>query len=348
MTVSLNSAQMHLPKARAFVLGPISPSVRSLIEAAEFQVCEWCPQYWESQRTPESVLLIVLIFQIVEFKYSRIQDVLPACRACQILIINQDTMDSQCSTLTSLGHWVGIAILKNYECDFHTTAPIFRPQRLTSSIMARSVAELVIGQIFSLARHLPDGPGFEIRNKTLGIVGYGNVGVQVSYMAEALGMQVMYYDTEYVMHYGRAKSAKTLCELLEHSDIVSLHVPTNTPTMLNEKHLMHMMRKGSYLIDVSHSQALDRQALEYALNEQHLYGAALDRPLAEKETSKAQNLLLTYNLRHSTQEVQDAIAISSLTQLLEFLKLVTHTPSRSVVIDDVPIDTTATKMALAK
>ncbi|KAG2175723.1 hypothetical protein INT43_001370 [Umbelopsis isabellina] len=322
MTVSLNATQMHPLKARAFVLGPISPSVRSLIEAAEFQ--------------------------IVEFKYSRIQDVLSASRACQILIINQEIMDSQCSTLTSLNHWVAIAILKNYECDFHTTAPIFRPKHLISSIMARSVAELVIGQIFSLARHLPNRPGFEIRNKTLGILGYGNVGVQVSYMAEALGMQVMYYDTEYVMHYGRAKSAKTLSELLEQSDIVTLHVPTDTPTMLNEKHLMHMMRKGSYIVDVSHSQALDRQALEYALNEQHLYGAALDRPLAEKETNKAQNLLLTHDLRYSTQEVQDAVAISSLTQLLEFLKRVAHTTPKSVIIDDVTIDATATKMALAK
>ncbi|KAJ2963567.1 hypothetical protein NQZ79_g1365 [Umbelopsis isabellina] len=321
MTFSTNVAQTRLPKARAFVLGPISLSVRTLIEAAELQ--------------------------IVEFKYSRIQDILSACRACQILIINQDTMDSQCSTLTSLSHWVAIAILKTNECKLHTATPIFRPKRLISSIMARSVAELVIGQIFSLARHLPSRPGFEIRNKTLGIIGYGNVGVQVSYMAEALGMQVMFYDTEYVMHYGRAKSAKTLYELLEQSDIVTLHVPTNTPTMLKEKHLMCMMRKGSYIIDVSHSQALDRQALEIALNDQHLYGAALDRPLAEKETSKAQNLLLTYDLRYSTQEVQDAMAICSLTQLLEFLKRVPHTMSKSVSIDDVSIDATATKMALA-
>jgi phosphoglycerate dehydrogenase-like enzyme len=344
MTVSTNAVQIRLPRAaRAFVLGPISMSVRSLIESADLQVC--VPNIGNLNITP----LLIFGFQIVEFKYSRIQDVLSACRTCQILIINQHTIDTQCSALTSLPHWVAIANLKNNECDFHTAGPVFRPESLASSFMARSVAELVIGQIFNLARQLPNRPGFEIRNKTLGIIGYGSVGVQVSYMAEALGMRVMFYDTDYVMHYGRAKSVASLSELLGQSDIITLHVPTHTSTILNEKHLLHMMRKGSYIIDASHSRALDRQALELALNQQHLHGAALDRPLAELEgSSKVQNLLLTYDLRYSTQEVQDAMAISSLTQLLDYLKQVAHTMSTLISTDDLAMDSPATKMALAK
>jgi D-3-phosphoglycerate dehydrogenase / 2-oxoglutarate reductase len=198
--------------------------------------------------------------------------------------------------------------------------PVFVPRPATSRVTARSEAEFVIGNIFHLARLSPRHM-FEVRSKTLGIVGYGSVGIQISSMAEALGMRVLFYDSADVMNYGRAKSTSSLSELLEQADIVTLHVPANTEPMLHERELCQTMRKGSCLIDSSHSRAVDYNALATALKIGHIAGAAVDLPLGSpfSPSSSIPNLLLSHNVRHATQEVSDAVAKEVLTDLSLYL-----------------------------
>lgn len=127
-----------------------------------------------------------------------------------------------------------------------------------------TIAELVIGEIICLARQLTDrsmemhhkvwkkisAGCYEIRGKTLGIVGYGHIGSQVSVLAEAMGMTVLYYDVNTLMPLGRALPCDSLTQLLENSDFVTLHVPENEDTkgMMDEA-MIRRMRQGSYLIN---------------------------------------------------------------------------------------------------
>ena len=157
---------------------------------------------------------------------------------------------------------------------------------------SRSVAELVICEIIALARQLPkrliemctlnqwsktSNGCFEVRGKTLGIVGYGHIGSQLSVIAESLGMRVIYHDIAYVMPLGGAVKAHSLPQLLGNSDFISLHVP-NTPEtegMIGEKEISQM-RKSSYLINASRGKVVDLLALKVALESGSLAGAAID------------------------------------------------------------------------
>eukprot|EP00026_Physarum_polycephalum_P009835 Phypoly_transcript_09972.p1 GENE.Phypoly_transcript_09972~~Phypoly_transcript_09972.p1 ORF type:complete len:445 (+),score=84.37 Phypoly_transcript_09972:56-1336(+) len=198
---------------------------------------------------------------------------------------------------------------------------------------SRSVAELIIAEVISLSRKLPDkiqeshkgtwnksAKGCkEIRGKTLGIVGYGHIGTQLSVLAEAMGMQVIYYDIVRMMPLGRAQMCPDLPSLLQRADFVTLHVPdTATTRQMIKKEQIYMMKKGSFLLNASRGAVVDVEALAQALREGHLEGAAVDvYPTEPEENTKewksvlqgCPNTILTPHIGGSTEEAQEAIGL---------------------------------------
>ena len=165
----------------------------------------------------------------------------------------------------------------------------------------RSVAEMVISMIISLSRSLfyhahnmKKGQWekftkdcFEIRGKTLGIIGYGNIGSQVSVLAEALGMKVIYYDIVRKLPLGNAKPVFSLESLLKKSDFITLHVPQTgqTKDLIGKKELLKM-KEGSFLINLSRGTVVDLKALEEVLKKGSLKGAAIDVFLKNQKLQK--------------------------------------------------------------
>lgn len=208
----------------------------------------------------------------------------------------------------------------------------------------RSVAELVIGAAIMLIRQIPDKNkaahagiwykeakgSHELRGKTLGIVGYGNIGSQVSVLAEALGMRVLYYDIENKLPLGNATEAKSLKELLGESDIITLHVPETTAThhLINKQTLRHC-KKGSILINYARGQVVDLEALRLAMLSSHIQGAALDvypwEPEKNGDTFSCPlqhmpNVLLTPHIGGSTEEAQQNIGQDVSVKLFQYLE----------------------------
>lgn len=206
----------------------------------------------------------------------------------------------------------------------------------------RSVAELVIGEIIALARRLGDRNtkahngiwdksatgSYEIRGKTLGIVGYGHIGSQVSVLAESLGLQVVYYDVLKKLPLGNSRSCPNLHRVLELSDFVSLHVPetSDTQKMIGEGELA-VMKKGSFLINASRGSVVKLQALSEAIRSGHLAGAAIDvfpnEPNSNKEIFQCElqtlpNVILTPHIGGSTEEAQEAIGGEVAESLIRF------------------------------
>ena len=156
---------------------------------------------------------------------------------------------------------------------------------------SRSVAELIISCIISLSRKLTDKSAemhagiwqksaagcLEIRGKTLGIIGYGHIGSQLSVLSEALGMRVIYKDRKNMMPLGNARQKDDLEGLLEEADFVSLHVPDTEETryMIKAEQLAQM-KKGSYLLNASRGKVVDLDALADSLKSGHLAGAMVD------------------------------------------------------------------------
>ncbi|MEQ1603483.1 MAG: phosphoglycerate dehydrogenase [Pyrinomonadaceae bacterium] len=218
----------------------------------------------------------------------------------------------------------------------------------------RSVAELVIGLCVMLIRKIADKNAaahrgewlkeakgsFELRGKTLGIVGYGNIGSQVSNMAEAMGMHVVYYDTAIKLPHGNAKQIRELSELLEQSDIVTLHVPSDSTThnMINAETL-GSMRKGSILINHSRGDVVDLDALKSAIDEGVIVGAAVDVFPFEPEKSgdkfetvlqNLPNVILTPHIGGSTEEAQANIGLDVTAKLIKYLEFGTSEGSHTV------------------
>ncbi|KAL1929999.1 hypothetical protein VTP01DRAFT_1153 [Rhizomucor pusillus] len=211
---------------------------------------------------------------------------------------------------------------------------------------SRSVAELVIGEIITLARQLGDRNMemhqgvwnkvskncYEIRGKTLGIVGYGHIGSQLSVLAEAMGMTVYFYDVLQIMPLGTAKQVESLEMLLSMSDFVSLHVPEleETKNMIGEREIMGYMKKGSYLLNNARGTVVHLPALAKALQSGHLAGAAIDvypkEPASNgphftdyPELLKCPNLILTPHIGGSTEEAQRMIGIEVSSALIKFI-----------------------------
>lgn len=207
----------------------------------------------------------------------------------------------------------------------------------------RSVAELTIAEIIALHRRLTDrsaachaakwqksaAGSHEVRGRTLGIVGYGHIGSQVSILAEALGMRVLFFDIAPKQALGNARPARTLDELLSQSDVVTLHVPATprTNAMIGAPQLARM-RPGSFLINNARGGVVDESALATALRSSHLAGAAIDVFNTEPATAKdpldtplrnLPNVILTPHIGGSTAEAQEAIGLDVASKLIRFV-----------------------------
>jgi len=206
----------------------------------------------------------------------------------------------------------------------------------------RSVAELVLGQIIVLLRGIPQKnakahrgeweksavDSYEARGKTLGIIGYGHIGTQLSILAEHLGMRVQFYDIEDKLVLGNSMQVKSLKKLLNTSDVVSLHVPetTHTQNMIGKKELDEM-KPGAILINAARGTVIDIEALCEALDSNKLNGAAIDVfPVEPKSNTeefesplrKYDNVILTPHVGGSTQEAQQNIGIEVAGKLIKY------------------------------
>ncbi len=206
----------------------------------------------------------------------------------------------------------------------------------------RSVAELVIGEIVMLMRGIPQRNfaahegiwlknakgATEVRGKVLGIVGYGHIGTQVSILAEAMGMQVRYFDIVDKLALGNAQPCSSLSELLSVSDVVSLHVPQTPQTDNMFSHAeFFAMKKGAFFINAARGSVVDIDALKIALDQEQLAGAAIDvfpkepadkseefiSPLREKA-----NVILTPHIGGSTLEAQANIGLEVAERLVKY------------------------------
>ncbi|NLZ79731.1 MAG: phosphoglycerate dehydrogenase [Gammaproteobacteria bacterium] len=206
----------------------------------------------------------------------------------------------------------------------------------------RSVAELVLAQAIMLMRGIPERNAashrggwmksatgsFEVRGKKLGIIGYGSIGTQFSVLAEALGMQVYFYDVVTKLPLGNATQVGTLNELLAMSDVVSLHVPElpSTEWMIGEKEI-RTMKKGSILMNAARGTVVVIDALAAAIKDGHLGGAAIDvfpvEPRANGEEFESplrgcDNVILTPHIGGSTQEAQANIGLEVAEKLVKY------------------------------
>ncbi|MER3465127.1 MAG: phosphoglycerate dehydrogenase, partial [Chitinophagaceae bacterium] len=208
----------------------------------------------------------------------------------------------------------------------------------------RSVAELVIGAAIMLIRKIPDkniaahkgiwmkeaSGSYELRGKTIGIIGYGNIGSQVSVLAEALGMKVLFCDIETKLPLGNSVSSKSLKDLLKHSDVVTLHVPETEQTkyLLNKSNLK-FCKKGAIIINYARGEVIDLDALRKALEREQIAGAAVDVFPIEPEKNgdpfqtplqNLPNVLLTPHIGGSTEEAQQNIGEDVSAKLLSYLE----------------------------
>lgn len=208
----------------------------------------------------------------------------------------------------------------------------------------RSVAELVIAASIFLIRRIPDKNkaahegiwkkesmgSFELRGKTLGIIGYGNIGSQVSVLAEGLGMKVIFFDVITKLPLGNAHRAATLKEVLERADIVTLHVPETkqTKNIINAENLAYA-KKGSILINYARGEVVDLPALRKAMEDGIVSGAALDVYPVEPEKNGERfetplqgmsNVILTPHIGGSTEEAQTNIGEDVSDKLFHYLE----------------------------
>lgn len=218
----------------------------------------------------------------------------------------------------------------------------------------RSVAELVIGASIMLVRKILDkniaahegkwmkdaSGSHELRGKTMGIIGYGNIGSQVSVLAEALGMKVLFYDAETKLPLGNAADSKSMKELLQLSDIVTLHVPEqdSTRNLINKNNIRYF-KKGAMLINYARGEVVDLNALRKALQAGDIGGAAIDVFPVEPEKNGDQfstvlqglpNVLLTPHIGGSTQEAQSNIGLDVSVKLFNYLEKGTSIGSHSI------------------
>jgi D-3-phosphoglycerate dehydrogenase len=206
----------------------------------------------------------------------------------------------------------------------------------------RSVAELVVAESIMLMREIPSKNAaahhgqwvksathsFEVRDKNIGIIGYGHIGSQVSILAEALGMNVYYYDIEKKLNLGKAVACQSLEELLGKADIITLHVPETelTKNMISFRQI-EQMKKGSVLINASRGTVVDYNALADALRCKHIAGAAADvfpeEPASNADPFRSvlqefENVILTPHIGGSTQEAQEKIGCEVSEKLIKY------------------------------
>ena len=206
----------------------------------------------------------------------------------------------------------------------------------------RSVAELVLAEAILLLRGIPEknakvhrgdwaktaNDSFEIRGKTLGIVGYGSIGSQLSVLAEGLGMRVIFYDVVSKLPLGNASQIPSLEALLGQADIITLHVPDlpSTRNLIDQERISQMKPK-SILINASRGTVVDIDALTKALADSHLLGTAIDVFPVEPKSNNDEflsplrgfdNAILTPHIGGSTQEAQENIGVEVAEKLVRY------------------------------
>lgn len=225
----------------------------------------------------------------------------------------------------------------------------------------RSVAELTVAEIIALQRGLfprcarmhrglwskSASGAHEVRGRTLGIVGYGRIGSQVSILAEAMGMRVLFFDTARCLPLGNAQAVDSLDDLLARCDVVSLHVPSTPATrrMIGAAQL-ERMRKGAYLINNARGDVVDLDALAGALRSSRLAGAAVDVFPEEPESNDdpfacallgQDSAILTPHIAGSTEEAQNNIAEEVSTKLIRLMNNGSTSAAVNVPQVDLPV-----------
>ncbi|MGF1741317.1 phosphoglycerate dehydrogenase [Vibrio profundum] len=206
----------------------------------------------------------------------------------------------------------------------------------------RSVAELVLGQLLLLLRGIPEKNAlahqgiwqksainsYEARGKKLGIIGYGHIGTQLGIIAENLGMRVSFYDIENKLSLGNATQVHSLPDLLNQSDVISLHVPETPETkLMMDAEQFSLMKPGAIFINAARGTVVDIPALCAALESKHLGGAAIDVFPVEPQTNadpfesplmQFNNVILTPHVGGSTQEAQENIGLEVAGKLAKY------------------------------
>ncbi|KHD87596.1 MAG: D-3-phosphoglycerate dehydrogenase [Bdellovibrio sp. ArHS] len=240
---------------------------------------------------------------------------------------------------------IGCFCIGTNQVDLMTAREVGVPVFNAPHSNTRSVAELVIAEMIALSRQLGDRNtkahvgdwvksaegSREVRGKTLGIVGYGHIGSQVSVLAEAMGLKVVFYDVIKKLPLGNATAQSSLEDLLKISDFVTLHVPETPETkdMIGAKELA-LMKKGSHLINASRGTVVVIDALVDVLKSKHIAGCAIDvfpeEPASNKEKFKSplqglNNVILTPHIGGSTEEAQFAIGMEVAESFRRYLKI---------------------------
>lgn len=225
----------------------------------------------------------------------------------------------------------------------------------------RSVAELAMAEMVMLARRASHKSQLlhrgvweksaegcmEVRNKTVGLIGYGHIGPQVGLLAESFGMRVCYYDIVGKLPFGNATPVASLDELLKVSDFVSLHVPetADTRNLIGEREL-RLMKKGAFLLNLSRGKVVDLAAVRASLQEGSLGGAAIDvfpeEPASNDDPFSTplmglDNVILTPHIGGSTIEAQRNIGIEVATTLLKFIEVGSTTGSVNFPQVELPV-----------
>lgn len=224
----------------------------------------------------------------------------------------------------------------------------------------RSVAELTIAEIVALCRQLVEKSrkmhagewdksaegAHEVRGRTLGIIGYGRIGSQVSVLAESMGMRVVFHDIVARLALGNARPCRSLGEVLEQADVVTLHVPATdqTENMISRAELKRM-KKGAMLINNARGSVVDIPALAAAIESGHVGGAALDvfpeEPVGKGEAFKSEirgmpNVILTPHVGGSTEEAQESISEDVAGKFIKFVNVGTTTGAVNVPEVELP------------
>ena len=251
--------------------------------------------------------------------------------------LTAEALDGQRSVIA-----VGCFSVGTNQVDLRTARDMGIPVFNAPFSNTRSVAELTIAEIVMLFRHIfPKSVGahagdwlksaagaHEVRGKTLGIIGYGNIGSQLAELAEAMGMRVIFFDPTDKLNRGNVQPCETLGELLAASDVVSIHVPETDETkgMIGAVEFK-AMKRGAFFINNARGTVFDDEALAEALRTRHLAGAAVDvfpvEPTAngEKFVSPIQgfdNVILTPHIGGSTEEAQQRIGAEVARKLIEY------------------------------
>jgi D-3-phosphoglycerate dehydrogenase len=224
----------------------------------------------------------------------------------------------------------------------------------------RSVAELTIAEIIALHRRLFErssqmhagswvktaSSSHEVRGRVLGIVGYGHIGSQVSILAEAMGMRVIYFDVASKLPLGNAEPVSSLTDLLHRADVVTIHVPDTPRTRgMMGHHELASMKPGAFLINNARGHVVDLDSLGDSIERSHIGGAAVDVYPSEPSSGRGAfecvlaglpNVILTPHIGGSTREAQRQIAVEVAEKLTRFLQTGTTTSAVNVPEVDLP------------